>query len=376
MIVSLPDIACLWRPGWRCAMPACLIMLMVISAQSEELVWPSEQGSVEQLMSAPDDPGVSLWSKEEIGPTLAQQPFSEVTWDNPFSQVRWWNPESWLSPLEVLPLTIYGFTVADSWRGPSDGHFQNNDGFKKGITAGGLLPGLADYGVGGQIGASYALYDEAGRFSAASNRLQQQTFLTTGVFRHGTADMPISAGVVYDGMFNEGFGVFAASPYLSQLRVQAGCLVNDANELGFWCALPLNTSTYPVGGVPTVWRGVAQYNAYWHRNFQPSSGDLWMWIGVPDDDHPSGSLGELILGSYGSVAMNDYLQLYGVASYMMPSAGHSPAASTEDSFYVGFGIAVFVGPKARHNSVAGNPLEPYFPVADNGTFFVDTNRIQ
>jgi len=121
---------------------------------------------------------------------------------------------------------------------------------------------------------------------------------------------------------------------------------------------------------------VSQYNAYWHRNFQPSCADLWTWIGVPVDNHPTGSLGQLVLGSYGSVAINDYLQMYGVASYMMPSASLSPAGSTEDSFYVGFGIAVFVGPKARHSSVGGNPLEPYLPVADNGTFFVDTNRIQ
>jgi hypothetical protein len=352
----------------RCFAGFAIVAMVCCSALGqEELTWPGN-ASIEPLLSTPVDNGVEPF---ELPPEQLPAELSD-----PFSRVRWYNPESWLSPLEVFPATIYGFTVADSWRGPSDGHFQNNNGFKKGITLGSYLPGMAEHGIAGQIGGSYALYDEAGRYSTASDRVQQQGFVTAGIFRRGNADSPVSAGIVYDSMFNDAFGVFAQDPYLSQLRVQAGLLLSEEDEVGFWCALPMNTAHKSVGGLDTTWRGVAQYNVFWHRNFQPSCADLWLWIGVPTDDRPSGSLGQFILGSYGSVPINEQMQMYAVASYMAPSASLSPAASTEDSFYVGFGIAVFVGPKARRTSVGGNPQEPYLPVADNGTFFVDTNRIQ
>ena len=63
----------------------------------------------------------------------------------------WWtrlNPETYLA---MVPATIYTFAVADSWRGVSDGHFQNNNGFKKGINAGRMLPGLERFGIAAQL---------------------------------------------------------------------------------------------------------------------------------------------------------------------------------------------------------------------------------
>ena len=67
-----------------------------------------------------------------------------------------WNPDTWFAPLERLPLTIVGFATVDSWRGLPDGHFQNNNGFKKGTNLGGLLPGLSDWGIGADWGRATA----------------------------------------------------------------------------------------------------------------------------------------------------------------------------------------------------------------------------
>ena len=91
-----------------------------------------------------------------------------------------------------IPLNIYGFTVAESFRGLPDGHFQNNDGAKKGLNVGLLVPGLEELGIGMQFGASLGLYDTTGRYSVPYNTggWQEQAFITAGLFRrasHGFA---------------------------------------------------------------------------------------------------------------------------------------------------------------------------------------------
>ena len=289
-----------------------------------------------------------------------------------------WSPDVLLAPLEQLPLTINGFAAVDSWRGPSDGHFQNNNGFKKGLNVGGLLPVLGEYGIGAQLGASYGLYDSTGRASAANagNEIQQQTFITGGFFRRATPELPLAGGVVYDGMINDSFGVFAQSPYLSQFRLQLGYLITPGDELGFWMTQHGPGNTHYPDGIATSFRGVNQYNLFWHHHYQRSSGDTWSWIGVPNHHRldGDGSLGQLILGSAGSVPLSERTTMYAVANYMMPSSRPSAEGSTQDSFYVGFGVSHFIGPKARHATAAGNAGEAYLPVADNATFFVDTTR--
>jgi hypothetical protein len=197
------------------------------------------------------------------------------------------------------------------------------------------------------------------------------------LFRRATPEVPVAAAIVYDGMINKNYGEFAESPYLSQLRIQTGYAVNDVNEIGFWCALHLNSDTHQLfNSLPIEWRGINQYNLFWHHKYVETAADTWFWLGVPEHSrlNGQGSLGQLILGSSGSAPITDRLVLYGNAAYMMPSAHPSAAGSTEDAFYVGFGVAVYPRRNARQHNVRGNPTEPYLPVADNGSFFVDTSR--
>ena len=117
---------------------------------------------------------------------------TNATEASPTSFLGRWNPDTWFAPLERLPLTIVGFATVDSWRGLPDGHFQNNNGFKKGTNLGGLIPGLADWGIGAQLGASYGLYHTTGRASApdAAGEFQQQTFVTAGFFAAPRRNFP------------------------------------------------------------------------------------------------------------------------------------------------------------------------------------------
>jgi hypothetical protein len=292
--------------------------------------------------------------------------------------VEKFSPERLLAPLERFPITAYGFTVADSWRGLPDGHFQNNNGVKKGLNFGGLVPGLREYGIGAQLGASYGLYHTSGRDSDpdAAGKWQQQTFVTAGLFRHATVDLPLSFGIVYDGMINAEYGVFAQSPYLSQFRMQIGYIVNPKDEIGFWMTQHGPGTTHYPGGIATSWRAINQYNLFWQHQYQPFQADTRFWIGVPSSHRldGDGSLGDLVLGSSASAPITTHMMLYGIAAFLMPSARTSAAGSTEDSFYVGFGMAFYGKRNARRFNVAGNPEEPYLPVADNSTFFVDTTR--
>jgi uncharacterized protein DUF6666 len=286
-----------------------------------------------------------------------------------------WNPENWIPP---LPFTLYGFAVVDSWRGLSDGHFQNNNGFKKGLNAGRVLPGLERWGIGAQLGASYGLYRTTGRASTpdAASEVQQQTFVTGGLFRRATPDFPVAAAVVYDGMINDGFGIFATSPYLSQFRLQLGYVLSESDEIGFWMTQHGPGETRNIGGQEVAWRAINQYNAFWRRHYKRSSANCICWIGAPSAHrlNGDGSLGQLIFGSGGTVPINANMVLFANAAYMMPSAHPSAVGSIEDAFYVGFGVAVYHGPKARCATVAGDAHDPYLPVADNATFFVDTTR--
>jgi hypothetical protein len=320
-------------------------------------------------------PNLPLPDREEFAPLDTQYTIVEEMPPELIST----NGQAVFACLANLPLNIYGFTVAESFRGLPDGHFQNNNGAKKGLNAGLLLPGLEELGVGVQLGASLGLYDTTGRYSVLYNTggWQEQAFVTAGLFRRATADLPIAAAIVYDGMINKNYGEFAESPYLSQIRIQTGYAINDTEEIGFWCALHDRSDTHQLfNRLPITWQSINQYNLFWHHKYQQTAADTWFWLGVPEHSRLNGrgSLGQLTLGSSGSVPITDRLVLYGNAAYLMPSAHPSMAGSTEDAFYVGFGVAVYPRRNARQGTVRGNPTEPYLPVADNGTFFVDTSR--
>ncbi|HEX3657294.1 MAG TPA: DUF6666 family protein [Pirellulales bacterium] len=352
-----------------------IVLTSAVSARAQMPAEAVEPGPRAQLAPVTLAPNIELPGREEFTPLDTEYTITEDIPAEIFAPYG----QAVFPCLASVPLNYYGFTVADSWRGLPDGHYQNNNGAKKGVNLGLLIPGLEELGIGVQLGGSFALYDTTGRASVPYNTSgwQQQAFVTGGLFRRATPEVPVAAAIVYDGMINKNYGEFAESPYLGQLRIQTGYAVSDVNEIGFWCALHMNSDTHQLfNSLPIEWRGINQYNLFWHHKYVETAADTWFWLGVPEHSrlNGQGSLGQLILGSSGSAPITDRLVLYGNAAYMMPSAHPSAAGSTEDAFYVGFGVAVYPRRNARQHNVRGNPTEPYLPVADNGSFFVDTSR--
>jgi hypothetical protein len=273
-------------------------------------------------------------------------------------------------------ITGYMIHSYSSWRGISEGSGNNNNGFSYGGTLGAKLGPFSDLtGIGFQIGAIYGLYDLNGRASGfAQSQYQQQTFITTGFFRKADDLTNFAFGAVYDAMINAYFGQFAVSPFLQQVRLQIAYCWDVQHEFGFWTALRLNEAHRDVAG-PLNFRAVDQFNFYWHHKFA-FGGDSWAWIGFPDNSKlgGSGSLGSYVWGGTLTVPLSPCWGAYTDIVYMAPSSRTGVMGSMEETFYVGVGVTFYPGRNSRQETVMGQRWMPYLPVANNGTFLVDTNR--
>jgi hypothetical protein len=274
---------------------------------------------------------------------------------------------------------VVGLLSYDSFRGVSDESWQNN-GVVAGINYGTRLGDFSELtGIGFQAGATVGVYDFSGTDYRLTdnNTAQTQGFFTYGFFRKPTENLPISAAIVQDWMFNDNFGVYAQNPTLSQLRWQAGYAINAKNEIGLWGAERVMGDTRFVAGTgATSWRPVNQLNPYWHYKWTPGGADTTIWIGVPDRHRyaGNGSLGDYIAGATATVPFNEKVSLYTLITYMHPSSRAGFVGSTEDNWNFTIGVQFYPGRNARSSTVAGRCWLPQMQVANNGLFMVDTNR--
>jgi hypothetical protein len=294
----------------------------------------------------------------------------------------------WTPPYaDKCPLVGLSFFQGyDSWRDLANGDFSNNNGFSQGINVGAPLPGLAQFGCGMQIGGSYGLYNLSGKSGpSVTNEVSQQWFITGGFYRRADFDRRLSGGVVYDLMSNDSFGVFNANPKLGQFRAQLACALGYFNEIGVWGAVhSFNSLNQGANGAGEVYfRAVDQINLFWHHKYGLGGADSWLWVGSPDHVRftdpvfgGGGSLADLIVGGALNVPVHEKFAVYGNFMYMKPTAspGAGAFASIEDSWNISFGLQFFPGATARSSTVAGRVSSPLLPVANNGTFIVNTNR--
>lgn len=304
-----------------------------------------------------------------IAPSLTElQDFDDPTMSG--------QPTMYLNPPAEPVINGFLYHGYSGWRGISEGSGNNNNGFSYGGNLGAKLGPISDFtGIGFQAGASYGLYDLNGRASGfAQSQYQQQTFITVGMFRKADDLTNFAVGVVYDSMINEYFGQFANSPYLGQVRAQIAYCWDERHELGFWTALRTNTAHRDVGG-PVDYRGVDQFNLFWHRKFD-FGGDSWAWFGFPDASKigGNGTLGSYLWGGTLTVPLAPRWGAYTDVQYMAPSAHTGVAASMEETFYLGLGVFFYPGRNSRQETVMGQRWMPYMPLANNGLFMVDTNR--
>ena len=282
---------------------------------------------------------------------------------------------------ERLPIGMTFFTGVESWHNISDLFLSNNTGVVVGGNLGIPLPRLAEYGIGAQMGASFGAFDLNGRttLEGGPSEVQQQMFFTAGLFRRATDDAPISAGIVYDWMINDGYGVFSTSPSMGQCRIQFGYNLDAHNEVGVWGAISGKRSEKLIAynlNMASTYRAINQFNIFWHHNFQ-SGADGWFWLGVPEKENIGGEgrLGEFTVGATMNVPVTQRMALYATGEYMKPAASAGLAGSVENAYTIGFGLAFFPRGCARNRNVGGDRWTPYMPLANNSNFLIDTDAL-
>jgi hypothetical protein len=289
-------------------------------------------------------------------------------------------------PQDVCPacegcprIGLYGFFGYDSWHGVQD-HGHSNAGLNKGVNFGTRLGRVSDWtGIGFQLGGSVGVYNFTGTNFHVTHQDEAtpQGLVTYGFFRKANEQSNFSGAVVQDWMINSNFGVLAQNPTLAQWRGQLGYAVGPWNELGVWASWRGQGDTRLVPGIgATAWRPVQQLNAYWHHKWQERGADTWLWFGVPDHDRLTGggSLGDYLVGALASCPLSDCVMLYSQLTYMHPSAAPGALGAVEEAWNFTIGLAYYHARNARTSSVAGQCWMPQLPVANNGSFLVDTSR--
>jgi hypothetical protein len=271
----------------------------------------------------------------------------------------------------------------DSFKGTSDGSWEDNFGAVMGINSAMPVPGLSEYGIGWQLGMSYGVYDldgwgEGGDVSSPT--CQQQTFVTTGFFHKANCNQHLSFGVVYDWMINTEWGEYGTHPTLGQWRGQVEYAVSCNNAFGFWGCVrdreAVQTFQYAGQTLPTIGtitnRGVSQVNLFWHHKFCQGA-DSYLYVGVPQQDRldGDGSLGCLTLGASAQVPLTDRLALYVNGSYLRPSSAAGGSAAVDQGYDVSIGVKWYFGGHAATHAINGGCWQPYMPVGNNSNFLVD-----
>jgi hypothetical protein len=272
----------------------------------------------------------------------------------------------------------YAFLNYDSWRGHPDGDWQNN-GVNAGLNLGTRLGRFSDLtGIGFQIGFSAGAYNWAGTDYRAAHQddAQAQGFVTYGLFHQADEASSWTGAIVHDWMLNANYGIFGENPALAQWRGQAGYALSAWNEFGIWGAWRSLGDTIDVPDYgPVSWRAVNQLNGYWHYKWASGGADTWLWIGKPENDRMvgRGSLGDYIVGALAVAPLSDRVSLTANIVYMHQSASLGPQGATEDAWNFSIGLSFYPRYNARTSTVAGQCWMPQLPVANNGTFLVDTD---
>jgi len=259
----------------------------------------------------------------------------------------------------------------DYFRSLPDGSWAGNFGAYSSLNlATALSP--EKYGFGAQAGGSYGLYDWDGRGSNTpgnTKALQQQGFLTLGLFRRTAECSGFNAGLVYDFMFNKQFGVFALDPYLTQLRGQFAYLFRGGNELGVWATVNTNVSHREFSETPVKFRAISQVNLFWGHHFKNKAETLF-WAGTPYRRglmYSSSRAGRYLIGASFRAPLTKALSLIGHGVYMASTSGPATQESRNYAANICFGVNYSFG-----GSKVGQ--RPYLSLADNSNFLVDTNQ--
>lgn len=281
---------------------------------------------------------------------------------------------------ELRPTGILAFVNYDAFRGVPDDSWENN-GIRVGFNFATRLGRLSEAtGIGFQAGSSIGAYDWGGTDYRLRNQNQAETqgFFTYGLYRKPTENSRITGGVVQDISVNANYGIFAQSPVLSQVRAQIGYATSASNEFGVWGTAHVLSSTHEVPGQGAVtWRTINQLSGYWHHKWSAGGADTWISAGLPSDDRLAGggSVGDYLVTATAACPLSDFVAVYSSVTYMHQSAAPGPLGSNDEAWNFTVGITIYPMRNARSSTVAGQRWMPLLPVANNGSFLVDTNKV-
>ncbi len=269
--------------------------------------------------------------------------------------------------LATLPFYLSSFSCPISgeasvgyehFRSIPDGDWSGNSGALTSLNFASILPYYTCLNF--QMGASYGIYDWAGRGSSPSNlqqQSQQQLFFTSGISYPETCGSGFNFGAVVDWLWASHLGVFSVNTNLGQLRLQGGYQIYCDDEFGLWGTLNINRSHASSQNIPLTFRAISQINLFWRHTFSNCS-EATVWIGLPYKS-------SLSFGGRFKAPICNGLWLSGYMSYMAPHA----SASSFKSRYYGTNVCLEL------TYTFGNSCIdlPYMPVADNTNFLMDTN---
>lgn len=257
--------------------------------------------------------------------------------------------------------------AVDSFRSLPEGSWNGNMGAFGSLQLAYALPKQQE-GIGIQTGYSFGVYDWNGNGFLNSKSLQLQNFISLGLFRMTPRTSGVNAGVVYDWMINDQYGMFGLDPTIEQVRGQFGYLIKGGNELGIQGSYSTNTSHKSYGALPIKFKAINQVNAFWRRIFK-NRAETMLWGGVPYGQglmYESGKAGSYIIGASFKTPLTRSLSIEGHGVYMGAKNAPVDIESRNYAANVCFGITYsFGGCKAG--------AKPYLSLANNSNFLVDTN---
>lgn len=225
------------------------------------------------------------------------------------------------------------------------------------------MPFWNAFGVGWQLGVRGVQTN----FQPTSGHIQQnsrnQTFASTGFFTRAFEGRGLQGGASYDFLTDSLYG----NVDIAQIRAEIS-YVWDYNEIGFWSASSLGTTTgflRQTGGTSTVNSKTTDLYSIFYRLHFDDANEIKIWAGA--SSYRDGYIGSLIRSP-----LSKSLALEGTFAYLIPSTAQTHTFSNGTSishFPSAWNVAVNLVfyPACRSRRSLASPYRPLFDVADNGT---------
>ena len=259
----------------------------------------------------------------------------------------------------------------DYFRSLPDGSWEGNTGGVASLNFAIPLPYFSCYGLGFELGGSWGVYDWPGRGSSLAGSLrgvQQQEFLTVGLFSRTPEASGLNAFIAYDWMFNQNFGVFALDTHFSQIRFEASYLFCCSDEIGVWGTAHTDTSHRTAVIFPVAFRAIDQVSLFWKHLFD-NCAETNLWFGVP---YSKGLMfsrpGEYLIGASFRAPLTPSWRVEGRGMYM--AAYHSASTSMSKNYAANICIGINYSFGVCDDYCQ---MHPYIPIANNSNFIADTS---